>query len=274
LFVDTNVPSTGIYRDTGTAWVAIAGSAAEVQDLNSVCTVGNTTTTLGIVIAGDSAIGTLTFEGYALNVGESDAGPGKSINTEYDCTINGINIGRGNANQETNTSLGKNALDANSNSGIENTACGYQALQLNNDGSGNTALGYYAARETSEGIDNTAVGRNALTKNTNGSNNVAIGVEALDEVTEGNNNIGIGHNAGNVIDGIRNIFIGVNTALTTTSDKENVVIGHNALAPSGDNQFVVGSAAHNAGTVASEVNASSRVWNVVINGVARKILLA
>ena len=40
LFVDTNVPSTGIYRDTGTAWIAIAGTGvAETQNLNQVCTI-------------------------------------------------------------------------------------------------------------------------------------------------------------------------------------------------------------------------------------------
>lgn len=58
LFVDTDNPSSGIYRDTGIAWIAIAGtSVGEIQSLNDVCVVGNSTTTLGINIFGITAIG-------------------------------------------------------------------------------------------------------------------------------------------------------------------------------------------------------------------------
>ena len=52
-----------------------------------------------------------------------------------------------------------------------------------------------------------------------------------------------------------------------------ILIGVGATAD-GNNQFVVGTASVNAGAVTVEVNASANVWNVVINGVARKILLA
>ena len=79
LFVDTDNPSTGIYRDTGTAWIAIAGtSVGEIQSLNDVCVVGNTTTTLGIEIFGQSAFGENIsppygpmppFGDYALTIG-------------------------------------------------------------------------------------------------------------------------------------------------------------------------------------------------------------
>ena len=77
LFVDTDNPSTGIYRDTGTAWIAIAGTGvAETQSLNSVCVIGNSTTTLGINIFGQSAFGQTggiqiaTFGTYALTIGD------------------------------------------------------------------------------------------------------------------------------------------------------------------------------------------------------------
>ena len=79
LFVDTDNPSSGIYRDTGTAWIAIAGtSVGEIQSLNDVCVVGNTTTTLGIEIFGQSAFGENIsppygpmppFGDYALTIG-------------------------------------------------------------------------------------------------------------------------------------------------------------------------------------------------------------
>lgn len=79
LFVDTDNPSTGIYRDTSTVWVAVAGtSVGEIQSLNDVCVVGNSTTTLGIEIFGQSAygenpiapFGQIPPEGnYALTIG-------------------------------------------------------------------------------------------------------------------------------------------------------------------------------------------------------------
>jgi uncharacterized membrane protein len=52
-----------------------------------------------------------------------------------------------------------------------------------------------------------------------------------------------------------------------------VVLGRSAAATAA-NQFVVGSSTYNAGSVSAEVNTSANVWNVIINGVARKILLA
>lgn len=46
IFVDTNNPSTGMYRDTGTIWVNVASvGTAGSQNLQSVCNLGNTTTT-------------------------------------------------------------------------------------------------------------------------------------------------------------------------------------------------------------------------------------
>lgn len=250
LFVDTNVPSTGIYRDTGTAWVAIAGSAAEVQDLESVCQIGNTATT-GVLVTGQSAFGEFNDDpispigDYAVTIGElNDEGPGNSLYVKFtalfeeDIYVNNLTIGTGGGSL------------------IANTAIGYEALNNN-----------------SEGNANVAVGSNTLYACNIGNNNTAIGSSALEALTEGNNNIGIGHNAGNVQIGTSNIFIGVNTALQN-DDNYNVVIGYGAIAPTGDNQFVIGTAANNVGSVSTEANASSRVWNVTINGVNRKILLA
>jgi hypothetical protein len=94
------VPSTGIYRDTGTAWVAIAGSAAEAQSLNDVCTVGNSTTTLGIEIFGQSAFGENNispygqippFSNYQLTVGNYSEFE-SSIYTIGNNLFSGVNI--------------------------------------------------------------------------------------------------------------------------------------------------------------------------------------
>jgi hypothetical protein len=45
IFIDTNNPSTGMYRDTGTSWVNVTGGGAETQTLQNVCDLGNTSTT-------------------------------------------------------------------------------------------------------------------------------------------------------------------------------------------------------------------------------------
>jgi hypothetical protein len=53
----------------------------------------------------------------------------------------------------------------------------------------------------------------------------------------------------------------------------SVILGRSAAATA-SNQFVVGSSTYNAGAVTTESNLSLKVWNVIINGVAQKILLA
>jgi hypothetical protein len=45
IFVDTDNPSTGMYRDTGSAWVQISSGSGGSQDLQSVCNVGFLTDT-------------------------------------------------------------------------------------------------------------------------------------------------------------------------------------------------------------------------------------
>ena len=52
----------------------------------------------------------------------------------------------------------------------------------------------------------------------------------------------------------------------------SVILGVGATSTA-DNQFVVGSSTTIAGTVTTETVSSTRTWSVVINGVARKILL-
>lgn len=44
LFIDTDIPTTGIYRDTGSTWELIAGGVPTTPDLQAVTDVGNTTT--------------------------------------------------------------------------------------------------------------------------------------------------------------------------------------------------------------------------------------
>ena len=53
----------------------------------------------------------------------------------------------------------------------------------------------------------------------------------------------------------------------------SVILGRAATATA-DNQFVVGSASVNAGTVVTAAQAQAKYWEVEINGVTERILLA
>jgi hypothetical protein len=45
IFIDTNNPSTGMYRDTGTNWISVSGGGGGTQTLQTTCDLGNTSTT-------------------------------------------------------------------------------------------------------------------------------------------------------------------------------------------------------------------------------------
>ena len=86
------------------------------------------------------------------------------------------------------------------------------------------------------------------------------------------NNTAVGFQAGrNNTTGTNNTLLGYGTV--TGNFNDSIIIGRDATAIA-SNQFVVGSAAYPAGAITAEVNASTQVWNVRINGTAAKILLA
>jgi hypothetical protein len=131
---------------------------------------------------------------------------------------------------------------------------GHLALNATTAGS-NTAVGHQSSTTNSTGTNNSSLGTNSLRFNTTGVNNTAIGSSALSANIAGGDNTGVGFNT------------------QTGNFSGSVILGACATATA-DNQFVVGSTCVIAGSVATEVNTSSKVWNVVINGVAQKILLA
>lgn len=56
IFIDTDVPTTGIYRDTGTTWELVAGGLQPTPNLQQVTDVGNTTTR-NVIIQGRGTYG-------------------------------------------------------------------------------------------------------------------------------------------------------------------------------------------------------------------------
>jgi hypothetical protein len=193
----------------------------------------------------------------------------------------------GAANILTNTSFGKNSLNSittgNQNTsfgnesspaittGTNNVSFGFQSLKSNIVGSNNASFGTRAL-STNTGNFNSAFGRDSLFGNTSGVNNSGFGGSTLVSNTTGSANTAVGYQSLNLnLTGSSNSALGFNTQSGNFSN--SVILGANAVSTA-NNQFVVGAVGTIAGAVTAEVNTSANVWNVVINGVARKILLA
>jgi hypothetical protein len=167
--------------------------------------------------------------------------------------------------------LGYTALNTNT-TASESTAVGYQAL-YNSNSSSNTAVGFQANYNNSGGGNaNTSIGWKALFTNNGGGSQVAVGYECLLLNTDGNQNTAVGAFAlrGNTT-GNSNSALGYGT--TSADFSASIILGRAATATA-SNQFVAGSVAYPAGAVNVAPTPQTRTWDVIINGVAQKILLA
>jgi hypothetical protein len=144
-----------------------------------------------------------------------------------DTIINGINIGRGGGNLNSNTRFGNNSLPTNT-TGVNNTAIGFNVLTSNVIGSSNTAIGHQAL------------------PNSNSDNNTAVGLSALFSLSSGNNNISFGSESGWKISGgadltIANnsVFLGYATKALANNQTNQIVIGYDATG-NGSNTVTIG----------------------------------
>ena len=282
-------PATGlsIYNTTtntqdyynGTSWIQLQVSGSGLS--------GSGTTNYIPKFTGTSSIGNSLIYDNGTNVligTTTDAGYKLQVNG--DAYINTLRIGLGAGSIASNTVLGYNALSSNT-TGNRTVAIGKEALFVNT-ASNNTAVGNQALYSNTTGGTNTAVGDVAMRSNTTGEQNTALGYTALYSSVSGNENVSIGYQSLFNSTASRNVAIGANALLANTTGERNtaigysvssgnnsgsVILGHGAAA-SASNQFVVGSAAVNAGQVVNEVNTSTKYWEVVINGVICKVLLA
>ena len=169
------------------------------------------------------------------------------------------NIILGNGGLSSNTTASQNVGLGTSVFGGSSVSCqvaiGHSSMRKNTTGYGNTAIGYYSMCNTSTGCGNTAMGSNVMSQNSSGCFNTASGYFAMINNTNGSNNTVLG------------------ACASSGNFSGSVILGREATATS-NNQFVVGSSSFNAGTVTTESNSSTKVWNVKINGVDHKILLA
>ena len=231
----------------------------------------------------------------------------KSNTIGYDNSSFGFNSLKNNISAYSNCAFGSNAL-RDVTTGYGNVAVGSGALQQTN-GYENVGIGSNALSQTNTGYENVGIGHNALSQNNNGYENIAIGNNSLGENSNGYENIALGNRSlGNNNNGFENIAIGYNAGLSLRDANNNTIIGNNAVSGGGyqnsnkhsvfgaatvvanntdgsvvlgygaestlSNQFVVGSVGTVAGAVTAATPAQTKVWNVVINGVAQQILLA
>ena len=174
-----------------------------------------------------------------------------------------------NASGLYNTSLGHRTLQ--SAGGNANIAIGEFALEKVNGGAQNVCIGYTAGWQITTGTNNTAVGRTSLQNNISGNSNTALGVSSLQNTTSSDNTaIGVSALSANTI-GEGNSALGAN--VDSGNFSHSVILGREATATA-SNQFVVGSASYNSGAVTTASAAQTKTWDVIINGVAEKILLA
>ncbi|WP_404984557.1 beta strand repeat-containing protein [Chryseobacterium sp. M5] len=145
-----------------------------------------------------------------------------------DLNLNGITIGRGAGNFESNTVVGNHALEANVSSTL-NTVIGAYSLNKTTTGENNVALGHSSMISNTTGGGNVAVGTNSFDSNTTGKFNVAIGKNALSNTLNktGSHNIAIGFAAGNRLEDAttNNIVIGSRQQLADSTGNNQLNIG-------------------------------------------------
>lgn len=255
IFIDTDTPSSGIYRDTGSAWVQVADpGAGTTGTLQQVTTNGNSTT-LGISVqgisitdgagtgGGNTGVGSSTL--LVNTTGSSNTGIGyQSLSANTTGTGNTA-IGQqsllSNTTASFNTSIGNSTLSANV-TGEYNTAIGESALSTQGTANNNTAVGSAALTANTTGTPNTAIGRLSLSTNTTGGSNTAIGYQSLYLNTTGGSNTAIGVGAlQNNTTASTNTAIGSSALQNNSTGTQNTAIGSSALAlntTAGDNTSI------------------------------------
>ena len=151
-----------------------------------------------------------------------------SLTTGQNNTAVGVNSLSSTTTGGWNTAIGAGALRFNT--GVENTAVGFQALFNNTTGISNTANGYQALFSNTDGFTNTVTGAFALANNRIADNNTADGFQALNNNT-GAGNTAIGSKAllGNST-GTFNIGLGVSAGTNLTTGSNNIAIGNYGVA--------------------------------------------
>ena len=223
-----NVTSTGYFYFDGNIWQKLsAGNTGTDWSL-----LGNSGT-----LPGTNFIGTTDAQDFIVKTDNTERertynAPNtqnfiKKI-TGGDLSINGITVGRGSGNRNSNATVGYQSLNANDTGG-NNVAMGSFALYNNTTGFSNVAVGHSSMTGNTEGGSNVAIGQSTLPFNTTGELNIAIGHSALSNSLNktGRHNIGIGFTAGGNLEDAtsNNIAIGSFQGLANRTGSNQLNIG-------------------------------------------------
>lgn len=158
-----------------------------------------------ITITTDSVLDTITINALS------------TLNNNFaeDIIVNGITVGAGDGDDNTNTVLGRFAFSSNNISSAWNVAVGYEALKNNNQASFNVAVGTKSmSTNTVTGSFNVGLGYNSLRDLSTGDQNIAIGVDS--QVSNRS--------------GLRNVSMGGYSMYTTVDNAiDNVAVGYHSL---------------------------------------------
>ncbi len=144
--------------------------------------------------------------------------------------VNGINVGRGNGNNDESLAVGAGAMGSSNVNGKRNTAIGYGAMARYNGTSwdNNTSVGYNNLPGMTSGSGNTSVGAESMMANATGTQNTSVGNQSLINTT-GNDNIGIGKRSGQTITtGSQNTIVGTDADVATNNLNNATAIGYGA----------------------------------------------
>jgi len=233
------------------AAIVPAGLASLVNPAGSVSLFNSGPATIDVVIDMNGYFAAATD----LN-GNTALGAGTLVsNTGINNTATGDDALQNNTGGSSNTANGYQALQTNA--GSQNTAIGSGALTSNATGNDNTATGFRALN-TNSGSYNTADGAEALTNNTSGSLNTAIGFAALASNAQGIGNTASGYDAmASNVGGNSNTATGVSALQVNTAGSFNTAFGNQALQSNvGGYNTANGAAALQANTIGTNNTAS------------------
>ena len=219
-----NTASAGHFVGDGSGLTNVPSSVSSLNDLSDAQSTAQDLT-LGQGAGNDMSTGTPTYNTYV------------GVNAGYDSDTDTL----------FNVAVGHSAME-NNESGDNQVAIGYQALNAGTTGvMSNTAVGWRALKGSTGGTGNVAVGYDTMeTNNATGDFNVAMGYQALKTYYNNQYNIGIGYQAGyanrddySVLIGNQagrgqygtagyNVYIGNEAGYSTDNATGSIAIGHKA----------------------------------------------
>jgi hypothetical protein len=203
-----------------------------------------------------------------------------SVTTSADSTISGLTVGKGAGSATGATAVGASALQANTSSGVYNTAIGFSAMYSNTSATRNTVVGAQALYTNTTGEYNCAFGLNSLqlsttssynagfgynslNANTTGANNTGIGSYALNSNTTASNNTAVGYQALYSNTGTQNTAIGAQALYSNTSSVNSTAVGYQA------GQYNTASGNIFIGQGAGTTRATTGEFNILIGATAQ-----